>query len=413
MTTKNKSSTAVAAESNATVTVTVVFVDLLRKPITGLTVRLNSSAFKKEVITDENGIAATIDDAKRGDEIRILVKKKSGEYSLKHVARPQRDINIYTVRSPELHLESYTQLSSKEQAEAVLPGIAVGEVMTSARLFGELSPYIGAAEAVDEEGMVTRDFPTKKATTTIDEATGKQKAEISIEHHYKVVKTDTPRHITHSLLGARLNYPVGLGISESLCEAMAKEFGCDVAAIKAVIKTESGGGGYLDNGLPKILFERHRFYALTDPNKDKNKKKSKEAHPYAAFPDICNPRPGGYLGNEGEYVRLLKAAKLDQDAAIKSASWGAFQVLAEYHKDCGFESPTALVDACMKSYDGHVELFRGFLRKPEKKKAIEALKERDWEKFTTYYNGGNWRSQNPNYPDTMKGHYDDYSKSSR
>ncbi|WOI45597.1 N-acetylmuramidase domain-containing protein [Acidovorax sp. BLS4] len=67
---------------------------------------------------------------------------------------------------------------------------------------------------------------------------------------------------------------------------MAKEFGCDVAAIKAVMKTESGDGGYLDNGLPKMLFERHRFYALTDPNGTGTKKENRRPHPYAAFPDI-------------------------------------------------------------------------------------------------------------------------------
>jgi hypothetical protein len=407
MTGNKKSPAAAHAKPNPTVTVTVVFVDLLRQPIAGLAVRLSSAASTKEVVTDENGIAATLDDARRGDELRIFVKKKNGEYSLKHAARPQRDINIYTIRSPELHIESYTKLSSKEQVEVVLPGIEVGEVMTSARLFGELSPFVGVAESVDEEGMVTKDFPTKTNTTTIDESTGKEKAEVTIEHHYRVVKTDAPRHIMYSLLGSRLNYPANLKVSNSMYEAIAKEFGCEVAAIRAVTETESGDGGYLRNGLPKILFERHRFYALTEP------KKKNTLHPFASFPDICNPKPGEYVGSEGEYIRLLKAAKLDRDAAIMSASWGAFQVLGEYYKECGFESPTALVDACMKSYDGHAELFRGFLRKPEKKKAIEALKEKDWEKFTTYYNGGNWRHQNERYPEIMKGHYETFSKTDK
>lgn len=408
MTAKKIPSAVAPATPNPTVTVTVVFVDLLRKPIAGLTVRLISPTFNNEFVTDEHGVASTIDYAKRGDEIKILVRKRNGEYALKHATRPRRDINIYTVRSPELHLKSYTQLSSKDQAEAVLPGIKEGETMTSARLFGDLSPYIGAASAVDEEGMVTKDFPTRKSTTMVDEATGKQKAEITIEHHYRIIHTDKPRHITHNILGARLNYPASLEISESTYETMAKDLGCEVAAIKAVTTTESGDGGYLRNGLPKILFERHRFYALTAPKNAGNNKQV--AHPYAAFADICNPKPGGYLGNEGEYVRLLKAAKLDRDAAIKSTSWGAFQVLAEYYEECGFESPVALVDACMRSYDGHVQLFRGFLRKPEKKKAIEGLIEKNWEKFTKYYNGGGWRTQNAKYPAIMKDHYENFSK---
>jgi hypothetical protein len=398
---------------NPQVTVTAVFVDLIKKPISGLSVRITSAHFAKEFVTDEKGLAATIDDALRGEEIRISVKKRSGEYDLKHVAKPQKDINIYTIRSPELHLESYTKLPGKEQVEDVaIPTIAVGEVLTSARLFGDLAPFIGVAQVITEEGRVVKDFPTKTKNEVVDEKSGKKKAEITIEHHYKAVSTGRPTQIVLSLLGARLNYPISTDISDSIYEEMAKEFKCEFAAIKAVTRTESGDGGYFANKLPKILFERHRFYALTDPNA-KNGKAGAErlTHPYAAFPDICNPQPGGYAREEGEYVRLLKAAELDKDAAIMSASWGAFQVLGEYYKECGFASPSDMVDACLKSIDGQAKLFRGFLKKPEKRKALEGLREKDWEKFTTYYNGGNWREQNPMYPKTMKANYEEFSKS--
>lgn len=403
---------------NLKVTVTVIFVDLIKKPISGLTVRLVATSFStKEAITDEQGLVTTVDSATRGEEIKIYVKKKNGEFDLKYTAKPKNDINIYTIHSPELHLHSQTKLSSKEQVEEVVavPSIAVDEVMTSARLFGDLAPFIGVASTIQEEGKVTKDFPTKKKAEVADPATGQKKTEIAIEHHYKVVKTQKPVTISFALLGSRLNYPVSLDISEPIFEEMAKEFKCEIAAIKAVTKTESGDGGYLPNKLPKILFERHRFYALTDPNTKNGKVsgKKKVPHPYAAFPDICNPKPGGYSGSFGEYVRLLKAAKLDRDAAIKSASWGAFQVLAEYHEECGFATPIDLVDACMKSIDGHVKLFQGFLKKPEKKRAIEGLREKDWEKFTTYYNGGNWRKQNGTYPATMKANYEVFSKTDK
>jgi molybdopterin synthase catalytic subunit len=65
-----------------------------------------------------------------------------------------------------------------------------------------------------------------------------------------------------------------------------------------------------------------------------------------------------------------------------ACSWGSFQVLAEYYEQCDFKSLTDLVDACMRSPDGHIALFRGFLKMPEKKRAVEALKTKNWEQIT-------------------------------
>jgi hypothetical protein len=257
---------------------------------------------------------------------------------------------------------------------------------------------------------VTKDFPTQTNKKSTDAVTGKPTTEIIIKHHYKIVKTEKPKVIVCALLGSRLNYPTHFDVSMKLYANMAEEFGCEAAAIRAVAETESSGKGYFENGLPKILFERHRFYALTDPNRKAKKGSAKVAHPFGAFSDICNPVPGGYAIEEAEYARLVKAAKLDRDAAIMACSWGSFQVLAEYYEHCDFKSPADLVDACMRSPDGHIALFRGFLRMPEKKKAIEALKAKNWEQFTKYYNGGNWEMQNPDYPKQMARYYDKYKE---
>lgn len=91
-----------------------------------------------------------------------------------------------------------------------------------------------------------------------------------------------------------------------------------------------------------------------------------------------------------------------------SCSWGAFQVLAEYYEAFGYKSPMDLVNACLASVDEHVNLFRGFLKMPEKKRAIEGLREKNWVKFTTYYNGAKWRDQNPDYPEKMRGYYEEF-----
>lgn len=401
-----------AASPSPIVTASFVFLDRLKQPIKGLTVRVTSRTIDVTGITDEHGLAMIIDNATRNEEIRILVKKRDGTFELKQKILPKYDINAYTIRSPELHLVATTKLTPKEEIEEIIsvPSIQDGEVLTSARLFGDLAPFIGAAQIVTEVGQVTKDVPTKSTKNITDSSTGNTTTRITIEHHYKVIRTEKPKVIVCTLLGSRLNYPTHLEVSPEVYASMAKEFGCEVAAIRAVAETESSGKGYFNNGLPKILFERHRFYALTDPNRNAKKDAAKIAHPFRAFPDICNPVPGGYSVEEAEYARLIKAAKLNRDAAIMACSWGSFQVLGEYYEQCDFKSLTDLVDACMRSPDGHIALFRGFLKMPEKKRAIEALKARNWEQFTRYYNGGNWEKQNPDYPKKMARYYEEYKE---
>lgn len=90
----------------------------------------------------------------------------------------------------------------------------------------------------------------------------------------------------------------------------ATMFNCEIAAIKAVAEVESTGDGFLKSGQPKILFERHWFSRLTKREFD------------STHPAISKPSPGGYMGGEAEHKRLQEAAKLDRDAALKSASWG-------------------------------------------------------------------------------------------
>lgn len=200
-TAKNPVSTA-----NSKISVTVIFVDLIKKPISGLAVQIKSTSLTKETLTDEQGRAATIDDVVRGEEVRIYVKKRNGEFCLRHIAKPKNDINIYTIRSPELHLYSQTKLSAKEKIEEVvsIPSIAAGEVMTSARLFGELAPFVGVASTISEEGKVIKDFPTNKQIEIVDPKNGQKKQKKLIEHHYKIIKTQKPVQTTLSILGGRL-----------------------------------------------------------------------------------------------------------------------------------------------------------------------------------------------------------------
>ncbi|MEC5407849.1 N-acetylmuramidase domain-containing protein [Paraburkholderia sp. MPAMCS5] len=288
------------------VEVTILFRDVLKKPIEGLSVQVkagtgapaapawrigpdniddpqtgipasapNGAAAspaasvpmvdnKAEAVADRDGYAATIHNAARNQPMDVLVKNRHGEYVLKATVTPTKDISAFTVSSPEVHIEATTQLTPKQTLEQDInvPVVKQGEVMTIERLVHEFGPFIGWSQVVTEQGRVKKDFPEKHKEVTTDEQTGKQKTKIAIEHHYKVVDNGKPHTVLLNLLGSRLNYPSPITFSEEQYKKMATELNVDVAAIKAIVMQECGGVPFEANGLPKIRYERHRFYDL-------------------------------------------------------------------------------------------------------------------------------------------------------
>lgn len=153
----------------------------------------------------------------------------------------------------------------------------------------------------------------------------------------------------------------------------AKELNCEVAAVKAVAEVESLNGGFLSDGKPKILFERHKFSEFTKGKYDKD------------YPDISNERPGGYTNNE--HQRLEKAAKLDRNAALKSCSWGKFQIMGFNHNLVGFPVLQDFINAMYKSEGEQLKAFVKFIKS---NKLDDELREKRWADFARIYNGKNY-----------------------
>jgi peptidoglycan hydrolase-like protein with peptidoglycan-binding domain len=152
---------------------------------------------------------------------------------------------------------------------------------------------------------------------------------------------------------------------------------CDVAAIKAVAEVESRGAGFLPDGRPKILLERHKFHAFTGGNYD------------ATHPDISNKSPGGYgAGGTHQWDRFDEAAALDQTAAIKSCSWGKFQAMGFNFKVCGFANVDDFHAAMMKSEGEHLKAFCNFIAGNN---LDGALRNHQWAKVAEGYNGANYK----------------------
>lgn len=146
--------------------------------------------------------------------------------------------------------------------------------------------------------------------------------------------------------------------------------------VKAVTKVEARSAGFDANDQPIILFERHKFWAFTQGK-------------YIDYPDICNKLPGGYTSNNtSEWMRLHKAMSFDEKAAIKSASWGLFQLMGFNYASCGYDYPEDFVADMMDSEAKQLNAFVNFVK--SERPMLAALQRGDAMSFARLYNGPNY-----------------------
>ena len=172
----------------------------------------------------------------------------------------------------------------------------------------------------------------------------------------------------------------------------ADELQVPVAVVKAVCEVEAPRGGFLRyNNEPVILFERHKFHQFTEGKYTKQ------------HPDISNPRPGGYLGYKQEHLRLQEATNLDREAALKSASWGRFQIMGFNYKLCGFSKLQNFINAMYHSEKSQLDAFVKFIKSVKLQDELQRL---DWHGFSRAYNGKNyWKN---NYAERLEKAYNKF-----
>ncbi|WP_207003875.1 N-acetylmuramidase domain-containing protein [Trinickia mobilis] len=168
-------------------------------------------------------------------------------------------------------------------------------------------------------------------------------------------------------------------LSAADLELAAQTLGVPVACVRAVNEVESRGSGFLPDGRPAILFERHVFWKRL-------KARGIDPAPLAAkYPIIVSQTHGGYQGGAAEYTRLAAAELIDASATWESASWGAFQVMGYHWERLGYASVDDFV-ARMES--GEVDHLDAFVRYVAADTALAAaLKGRKWAAFAKGYNG--------------------------
>lgn len=158
-----------------------------------------------------------------------------------------------------------------------------------------------------------------------------------------------------------------------------------IASVKAFEEVESRGEGFYPDGHPVILFERHIMYRRT---------KAKFGFTRAdalvkQFPDLINPKAGGYGKSSEQPGRLDRAAKLiDRECALESASWGLFQVMGFHWQALGYPTLQAFINGMYHSEGDQLEAFVRFIK--TNPHIHRALKAKDWAKVAAGYNGAEY-----------------------
>ena len=155
----------------------------------------------------------------------------------------------------------------------------------------------------------------------------------------------------------------------------AQTLKCQVAAVKAVCQVEAPRGGFNPDDTPVTLFEGHKFHKFTGG-------KFAVQAPDLSFAVWTRKWYGKTW--QAEKDRLERACKLDRVAALKSASWGKFQIMGFNHPLVGFDTIQAFVNAM---YSGERAHLMAFVQYVQTAGLAPALRRQDWAGFAYGYNG--------------------------
>ena len=195
---------------------------------------------------------------------------------------------------------------------------------------------------------------------------------------------------------------MGINMTKELTEQQIREVaeanGIEYAVIRAIIDVECNGSGFLPDGTPTILFERHKYWLqLGKINFYSIRREMRRMRP-----DLCHKHvsgQGGYGYQSEQPERMDTAIKLINDilpdidnetfeavrvCGLKSASWGLGQILASNYEKAGFDSVQDFINGMYASEKSQLEIMVTLLINWG---LLEAMKQHDWRAIARKWNG--------------------------
>lgn len=167
-------------------------------------------------------------------------------------------------------------------------------------------------------------------------------------------------------------------------ERAASDLDVPVSAVRALIDVESKGAGFLDDGRPVILFERHIMHRrLVAAGRDADALADR-------LPDIINTATGAYIGGRAEHNRLYLARQIEPVCAIESASWGLFQVMGFHWERLGYASAHDFEARMNQCESEHLASFVRFVIADPRLHG--AIQRKEWALVAELYNGPQFRA---------------------
>ena len=198
-------------------------------------------------------------------------------------------------------------------------------------------------------------------------------------------------------------------ISGSIDEAMVSlrsflsSAGIEEQVAKAIMQVEAGGRTGFRDGKLLIRFEPHVFWresaaaklGIARPTSDQIRANGS----IVLLPGMNRERflQGGTVaaaegrkrqgGQASEYSALAQALAIHPEAAYRSISMGAFQIMGFNASSAGYSSATEMFQKTSESFPEQYKGFMAFAKNYAGGRVLEAMKAKDWSTFASLYNG--------------------------
>jgi hypothetical protein len=167
----------------------------------------------------------------------------------------------------------------------------------------------------------------------------------------------------------------------------ALAIGCEFPALGAILRIESGGQGFDVNGRMIIRFENHLFKNYIDINTFNDHfligSPAWTGHYFRKL--ITDPWMSFHGSQDKEWMVLQFAQGLTDTGAIKSASYGAPQILGSNFAMVGFATPQDMFNTFSTSMKGQLDALIKFIQNAGT--CLSGLRTKDFVKFASCYNG--------------------------